>query len=410
MQNNVGLWLIGARGSVATTMLVGLGELAKTDQDIQNVGKIGLISELPQFSSIDLVPWNSVTVGGHEIRETNLLREAEILAEKSRAFETHLVAKNSSFLSDVDNRIRPGILSGCGNIVESLATDGYARTANGNDNIELIELIKTDLDEFKKKENLDSVVVVNVASTEPTFNTDSLPTDWNEFESNLNVNEFQLPSSTLYAIAAFQSGMPFVNFTPSIGSNLPALKDLALTQGVCHCGQDGKTGETLVKSALAPMFAHRNLNVMSWVGHNIFGNMDAKVLDEPENKQSKVSSKDQLLQQILGYQPQTHISIENINSLGDWKTAWDHVHFQGFLGTPMTLQFVWQGCDSILAAPLVLDLVRFAERAQRAEQHGVLEFLSSFFKSPMSIDGNQQSSQELTAQFQQLEQWAEAIA
>ena len=116
-------------------------------------------------------------------------------------------------------------------------------------------------------------------------------------------------------------------------------------------GCDGKTGETLLKSVLAPMFRQRNLQVMSWVGHNIFGNMDGKVLDDPANKATKVTSKDHLLAQILGYQPQTLVSIEFIESLGDWKTAWDHIHFQGFLGTPMTLQFIWQGCDSLLGGP-----------------------------------------------------------
>ena len=151
-------------------------------------------------------------------------------------------------------------------------------------------------------------------------------------------------------------------------------------------GYDGKTGETLMKSVLAPMFAHRNLEVMSWVGHNIFGNMDGKVLDDPANKKSKVTSKDRLLGQILGYPPQTLVSIEYIASLGDWKTAWDHIHFRGFLGTPMTLQFIWQGCDSLLAAPLVLDLVRFAERAWRRGDTGVLTFLASFFKSPLGTD------------------------
>ena len=125
-------------------------------------------------------------------------------------------------------------------------------------------------------------------------------------------------------------------------------------RGTCHAGQDGKTGETLLKSVLAPMFAARNLEVLSWVGHNIFGNLDGLVLDDPANKAAKIKSKDQLVGSILGYEPQTLVSIEYIRSLGDWKTAWDHIHFRGFLGTPMTLQFTWQGCDSLLAAPLVL--------------------------------------------------------
>jgi myo-inositol-1-phosphate synthase len=152
------------------------------------------------------------------------------------------------------------------------------------------------------------------------------------------------------------------------------------------------------------MFACRNLEILSWVGHNIFGNMDGLVLDDPENKRSKVASKDRLLGQILGYDPQTHVSIEYIRSLGDWKTAWDHVHFRGFLGTPMILQFTWQGCDSLLAAPLVLDLIRFTERAARRGERGLLTFLASFFKSPLGVKEN-----DFVRQFQMLERWAEEV-
>lgn len=140
---------------------------------------------------------------------------------------------------------------------------------------------------------------------------------------------------------------------------------------------------------------------MSWVGHNIFGNMDGIVLNDPANKQTKIKSKDQLLEQILGYQPQTHVSIEYIQSLGDWKTAWDHIHFRGFLGTPMIMTFTWQGCDSILAAPLVLDLCRFTERAARDEETGALDWLASFFKSPQGV-----GEHNFQKQYQLLLDWA----
>ena len=171
-----------------------------------------------------------------------------------------------------------------------------------------------------------------------------------------------------------------------------------------HVGRDGKTGETLMKAVLAPMFAARNLKVMSWVGHNIFGNLDGKVLDDPVNKANKVKSKDHLLTEILGYKPQTLVSIEYIESLGDWKTAWDHIHYQGFLGTPMVLQFIWQGCDSLLAAPLVIDLIRLTEREARRGSSGVMSHLASFFKSPM---GNDEPA--FAYQFQQLMQWVERV-
>ncbi len=212
-----------------------------------------------------------------------------------------------------------------------------------------------------------------------------------------------MPASSLYAIAALDSGCSYVNFTPSLGSAPVALDQLARLRNTRHMGCDGKTGETLMKSALAPMFAQRNLRVMSWVGHNIFGNMDSKVLDDPANKRAKLSSKDHLLGKILGYQPQTHVSIEYIESLGDWKTAWDHVHFTGFLGTPMTLQFIWQGCDSVLAAPLVLDLVRFTDLARRRGQTGLLTFLASFFKTPYGVEEHC-----FGRQFRMLQCWAEA--
>ena len=170
-------------------------------------------------------------------------------------------------------------------------------------------------------------------------------------------------------------------------------------------GHDGKTGETLLKSTLAPMFAARNLEVMSWVGHNIFGNLDGLVLDDPANKAAKMKSKDQLVGDILGYDPQTLVSIEYIESLADWKTAWDHIHFQGFLNTPMTLQFIWQGCDSLLAAPLVLDLIRFTEREQRRGTSGVMTQLSSFFKSPMG----ENVAPEFHQQYAMLEAWAAEV-
>ena len=170
----------------------------------------------------------------------------------------------------------------------------------------------------------------------------------------------------------------------------------------CHAGQDGKTGETLLKSVLAPMFAARNLEVLSWVGHNIFGNLDGLVLDDPANKAAKIKSKDQLVGNILGYDPQTLVSIEYIRSLGDWKTAWDHIHFRGFLGTPMTLQFTWQGCDSLLAAPLVLDLIRFVELSHRRGEVGVLSHLASFFKRPLGLEEH-----DFSRQFSLLLEWAE---
>jgi myo-inositol-1-phosphate synthase len=253
---------------------------------------------------------------------------------------------------------------------------------------------------------LESVIVVNVASTEPPPPAEVLAWNWEDVELSLKSGAASpLSSSTIYAIAAMQSGCAYVNFTPSIGSDFRGLKELAVDRGVLHAGRDGKTGETLLKSVLAPMFASRNLKVLSWVGHNIFGNLDGKVLADPLNKANKIRSKDHLLTEILGYKPDTLVTIEYIDSMGDWKTAWDHIHFRGFLNTKMTMQFTWQGCDSLLAAPLVLDLVRLTEREARRGTMGIMSHLGSFFKSPMGT-----TVPEFGRQFQLLEQWAAATA
>ncbi len=141
--------------------------------------------------------------------------------------------------------------------------------------------------------------------------------------------------------------------------------------------------ETLVKSALASLFRERDLQVLSWHGENLLGNADGAALSEPEVKAAKVESKDGVVRGVLGYSPETSVDITYVPSLGDWKTAWDLIHFQGFLGTRMTMQFTWQGCDSILAAPLVIDLVRLADLALRRGERGPMTQAACFFKAPV---------------------------
>ena len=173
------------------------------------------------------------------------------------------------------------------------------------------------MDSFRREQKLAHLVVVYVASTEPPVDMAAIPARWSQLDKLLDQpRKCPLPASSLYAIAALDFGATFINFTPSTGATPPAIQELAIERGTRHMGYDGKTGETLMKSVLAPMFAHRNLEVMSWVGHNIFGNMDGKVLDDPINKKSKVTSKDRLLAQILGYPPQTLVTIEYIAQHG----------------------------------------------------------------------------------------------
>ena len=395
-QGRIGIWLIGAKGAVSTTAMLGLAALRQG-----HAPTTGLVSELPLFSGVDLVGWNDIVVGGHDIRAASLRSGIEELQRDSRVFDDQLVASTADWIEEAEANIRPGITLHVGSKIESLCDwphpDGPAPHPAA-----AIESVARDLKQFQAEHQLDRVVVINLSSTEPPVDTTRLPGSWAELEPLLQDPACPLPASSIYAVAALSNQMAYVNFTPSLGSNLPAIDELARYRKICHMGRDGKTGETLLKSVLAPMFAARNLEVMSWVGHNIFGNRDGQVLDDPVNKQTKVTSKDQLLGQILGYHPQTLVSIEYIQSLGDWKTAWDHIHFRGFLNTPMIMQFTWQGCDSLLAAPLVIDLFRLTELSMRRGEVGLLSQLACFFKSPAGTEEN-----DFARQFQALEQWVQ---
>jgi myo-inositol-1-phosphate synthase len=255
------------------------------------------------------------------------------------------------------------------------------------------------------EKSLDVLVVMNLASTEPQMKIREFHNDIDAFESRLEANDCEaVRASTLYTYAAILEDCPYVNFTPSNGALVPALVQLAEARGIPVMGNDGKTGETLVKSALAPMFLYRNLEILSWEGFNLLGNMDGRVLDHPSNCEAKLKTKDRVLEEILGYAPHSGVHINYVPSLDDQKTAWDFVHFKGFLGAKMSLQFVWQGYDSVLAAPLILDLARLAELAKRRCEPGLMPHLASFFKAPLGV-----AEHNLNAQFELLVEYVQNV-
>jgi myo-inositol-1-phosphate synthase len=393
-QKRIGLWLIGAKGGVATTVMTGLAALARG-----LVEPIGLITETKDFHSLNLIDWSDIVVGGHDIRNESLLDEARRMWTVSRAIPPGVLESVTPDLVDIETRLRPGTVLASGTSIQAIASLPESKVAKTPRSI--IDQIRTDILDFAETNDVERVVVVNLASTEPPWSS-PIPDNFDELSPLLEraSESSPLPTSSLYAIAAFEADAAYINFTPSTGATPQALNSLAQQRGLPHAGCDGKTGETLLKSVLAPMFRDRHLNVMSWVGHNIFGNLDGKILDDPSNKAAKVKSKDHLLANLLPTTPQTLVSIEFIESLGDWKTAWDHIHFEGFLGTPMTMQFTWQGCDSILAAPLVIDLIRLVDRARLAGEAGSLPWLASFFKSPLNCH-----EQGFAAQMTMLHEW-----
>jgi myo-inositol-1-phosphate synthase len=395
-ERRVGLWLIGACGGVGATAALGLAALRRGLMDTT-----GLVTALPLFAGLDLDRAGQFVVGGHDVRRTTFRQAVRELHEQSNVFDAAMIDACAADLDRWNENVRPGTVYNAGPTISKLADLPEAHRSETARSA--IDRIQADLQAFRSHQRLDQVVVLNVASTEAPFELTDVHASVAQLLPALEKRQPILPASALYAWAALDLGLPYVNFTPSLGASFPAAEELAVQRKAVFGGKDGKTGETLMKTVLAPMFAHRNLRILSWVGHNIFGNRDGQVLDDPHNKASKVKTKDQVITQIVGYKPQTHVSIEYIESLGDWKTAWDHIHFRGFLGVKMMLQFTWQGCDSMLAAPLAVDVARLALLAQRRGEVGVLRHLACFFKSPIGV-----AEHDFFKQFAMLEAYAQA--
>ncbi|ONK11349.1 inositol-3-phosphate synthase [Streptomyces sp. MP131-18] len=320
----VGLWLIGARGSVATTTIAGRAALAAG-----LTPPTGMVTALPPFADSALPDLDRLVVGGHDIVDIPVPKRAEQLVAAG-VLPHGLPAAIAAELAAADAEIRhPG-------------ADPAA-----------------DIADFTHRHGLERTVVVNVASTE----TDPA-------------------ISTGYAAAAIAAGCSYINFTPATGMRGPGLAERALAAGLPHAGRDGKTGQTLLRAALAPMFAQRALDVRSWSGTNLLGGGDGAALADPAAAAAKNAGKERVLADTLGDLPEGTVHIDNVPALGDWKTAWDHVAFDGFLGARMVLQTIWQGCDSALAAPLVLDLARLVARAHATGMSGPVPGLGFFFKDP----------------------------
>lgn len=395
MGNRTGVMLVGALGHLSTTVMIGAAALKKG-----LCPATGMVTALADFAGLSLPDPGGFVFGGWDIRSGSVTESARCLLSELYHFPLQSAREIETELAPYEKNMRPGTLLNCGKAVAALSE---GPTGNVNETAQdAVSRLKNDIRCFKTENDLENVVVVNLASTEPPVcEDDALPDEAGLSRALSDSDARALRSSTLYAYAAVASDCVFINFTPSNAALPPGIVALAEGRGLPIMGNDGKTGETLVKSALAPMFAYRNLQVLSWEGYNILGNMDGRILDCPENKASKVKSKDGVLPRVLGYAPHSRVSIDYVPSLGDMKTAWDFIHFEGFLNTRMSLQFTWQGCDSALAAPLVLDLIRLGAYARLKGEKGLMPHLASFFKAPMGVD-----TQNLHAQFDLLAEYA----
>ncbi|MEW2635643.1 inositol-3-phosphate synthase [Streptomyces sp. NPDC048389] len=339
-----GVWFVGARGSVATTAVAGCAAVTAGLHP-----PTGMVTETPAFTGTGLPTLPSLVFGGHDTAHCPLPKRAEHLTEAG-VLPHGLASAVRAELEAADREIRQG-------------GPGAGDTRSDE---ELIAAFAADMAAFRSRNALARVVVVGVASTEP------LP----------EPGAVRLPPSSLYAAAAVRAGCPYVNFTPSTGLRTAALADAVAAGGLPHAGRDGKTGQTLLRSVLAPMFLQRALTVRAWSGTNLLGGGDGAALADPAAAAAKNAGKERVLADTLGTVPEGEVHIDDVPALGDWKTAWDHIAFDGFLGSRMILQTIWQGCDSALAAPLVLDLARLVARAHEAGLSGPLPELGFYFKDP----------------------------
>jgi len=265
----------------------------------------------------------------------------------------------------------------------------------GRSKRDLVEQLRADMRAFVRSRSLERLVVLWCASTEAYMTEGPAHASLAHFERALDADSEAITPSMLYAYAALQEGVPFANASPNLGVDTPALVELANERHVPVAGKDLKTGQTLLKTIIAPGLKSRLLGISGWYSTNILGNRDGEVLDDPDCFRTKEVSKKGVLDYIL--QPPLYpdlygglchkVQITYYPPRGDNKEGWDNIDLFGWLNYPMQLKINFLCRDSILAAPLVLDLALFLDLATRANRHGIQEWLSFYFKSPMHAQG-----------------------
>jgi myo-inositol-1-phosphate synthase len=390
--SRLGVCIVGAGGAVASTAIAGVALMKRG-----LAPRIGMVTETEMGQRLGCVPLDSLVFGGWDLRSTDLfeaaMRERIVPEQLLRQVEPELRA------------IKPwaGVVSS--KFLKSVAGNHIVTARNQR---EELELLARDVKEFKSAHRLDRLVMVNLTSTERFAEVSDVHASIPAFEAGLNRSDERISPAMKFLYLACKLGIPHINFTPSL-TKIPALETLAQNSGIPIAGEDGKTGQTFLKTALAPAFRVRQLQVEGWFSANILGNNDGKVLDDPESNRTKVASKLSVLDEILGYEVSDHqVHINYYRPRGDEKEAWDSIDLVGFLGEPMQLKINFLCKDSILAAPLVLDLARLIDVAHCAGERGIQHQLSLFFKAPYHADG-ERAVNDLFKQNALLQNWVEKL-
>ena len=392
-EGKLGVLIVGL-GAVATTLIAGV-ELAKR-------GMAAPVGSLTQMGTIRL--------GKRTDGRSPLIREfAPIAALDDLVFgswdpfpdDAFVAAQRAGVLdaprhleaiSDVLRDIRPMPAAFDQRYVKNIDSDN---TKGKISKRAMLEAIREDIHRFKEDKQVDRLVMIWAASTEVFIEPSMAHMDLEHFEAAIDADDPAIAPSMLYAYAAILEGVPFANGAPNLAVDTPVLRQLATERNVPISGKDFKTGQTLMKTVLAPMLRARMLGLAGWYSTNILGNRDGEVLDDPDNFKTKEESKLGVLEDILqpGKFPELYgnvfhkVRINYYPPRGDNKEGWDNIDIFGWLGYPMQIKVDFLCRDSILAAPLALDLVLFSDLAQRAGLGGIQEWLSFYYKSPQVAPG-----------------------
>jgi myo-inositol-1-phosphate synthase len=389
----LGVMVVGL-GAVATTLIAGVEAVRKgIAKPIGSITQMGTIrlgkrteSRTPQIHDfVPLAKLEDVVFTGWDLFEDNVYEAAS----NAKVLDKDLLQQIKPYLETI--KPLPAVFDQY--YVKRLHGTNVKK---GNNKADLAEQVREDIRAFKK--TVDRVVMIWCGSTEIFLEPQPVHDSLASFEKGLAESDINIAPSMIYAYAALQEGVPFANGAPNLTVDLPFMLELSKKNAAPICGKDFKTGQTLLKTVLSPMFKARMLGVSGWYSTNILGNRDGEVLDDPESFKTKEESKLGVLDFIL--QPELYpelygniyhkVRINYYPPRGDNKEGWDNIDIFGWLGYPMQIKVDFLCRDSILAAPIALDLVLFMDLAKRTPELrdiGIQEWLSFFFKSPMSAPG-----------------------
>ena len=388
--------MIPGMGAVATTFVAGVEAVRKgISSPIGSVTQMGTIrlgkrtdGRSPRVKDfVPLAELKNLVFTGWDIFEDDMYAAAG----KAGVLERSLLEQVKPFLSSI--KPRKAVFDK--NYVKKL--DG-PNVKTGKNKKALVEQVRDDIREFKRSSGADRLAMIWCGSTETFIEAGAVHQTVDSFEKGLLANDENIAPSMIYAYAAMQEGIPFANGAPNLTVDIPVMQELSRKNDAPICGKDYKTGQTLIKTILAPGFKARMLGLSGWFSTNILGNRDGEVLDDPGSFKTKEESKLSVLEHIL--QPALYpdlygnichkVRINYYPPRGDNKEGWDNIDIFGWLGYPMQIKVDFLCRDSILAAPIVLDLVLFLDLAKRSPTLrgiGIQEWLSFYFKSPMTAPG-----------------------